>query len=30
MIRVYVGGRLIAGSPTLLPGRMLHALVFGN
>jgi len=30
MIRVYVGGRLIAGSLTLLARRMLHALVFGN
>jgi uncharacterized membrane protein len=30
MIGVYVGGMLIAGSLTLLPGRMLHALVFGN
>ncbi len=30
MIGVYVGGMLIGGSLTLLPGRMLHALVFGN
>jgi uncharacterized membrane protein len=30
MIGVYVGGMLIAGSLTLLPGRMLHALLFGN
>ena len=30
MIGVYVGGMLIAGSLTLLPGRMLHALVSGN
>jgi len=30
MIGVYVGGMLIAGSLTLQPGRMLHALVFGN
>ena len=30
MIGVYVGGMLIAGSLTLLPGRILHAVVFGN
>ena len=30
MIRLYVGGILIAGSLTLLPGRLLHAVVFGN
>jgi uncharacterized membrane protein len=30
MIGVYVGGILIAGSLTLLPGRILHAVVFGT
>lgn len=30
MIMVYVGGILLAGSLTLLPGRILHAVVFGN
>jgi uncharacterized membrane protein len=30
MIAVYVGGILVAGSLTLLPGRILHAAVFGN
>jgi len=30
MIALYVGGILIAGSLTLLPGRLLHAVVFGN
>ena len=30
MIAVYVGGLLIAGSLTLLPGRILHAVVFGT
>jgi uncharacterized membrane protein len=30
MIGVYIGGMLIAGSLTLLPGRILHAVLFGN
>ena len=30
MIGVYVGGMLVAGSLTLLPGRILHAVVFGS
>jgi uncharacterized membrane protein len=30
MIGVYVGGMLIAGGLTLLPGRIMHALLFGN
>jgi uncharacterized membrane protein len=30
MIAVYVGGILIAGSLTLLPGRVMHAVVFGG
>jgi uncharacterized membrane protein len=30
MIGVYVGGMLIAGGLTLLPGRILHALLVGN
>ncbi len=30
MIGVYVGGMLVAGGLTLLPGRILHAVVFGN
>jgi uncharacterized membrane protein len=30
MIGVYVGGMLVAGSLTLLPGRILHAVVFGK
>jgi uncharacterized membrane protein len=30
MIGVYVGGILIAGSLTLLPGRIMHAVVFGG
>jgi uncharacterized membrane protein len=29
MIAVYIGGMLIAGSLTLLPGRIMHAVVFG-
>jgi uncharacterized membrane protein len=29
MLGVYVGGLLIAGSLTLLPGRIMHAVVFG-
>jgi uncharacterized membrane protein len=30
MIGVYVGGLLIAGSLTLLPGRLMHWVVFGS
>ncbi len=30
MITVYIGGILIAGSLTLLPGRLMHAVVFGG
>jgi len=30
MLGVYVGGLLIAGSLTLLPGRIMHAVVFGG
>jgi uncharacterized membrane protein len=30
MIGVYVGGLLIAGSLAFLPGRIMHAVVFGN
>src|SRR5689334_12787697 len=30
MIAVYVGGLLIAGSLTLLPGRLMHRVVFGG
>ena len=30
MISVYVGGLLIAGSLTFLPGRIMHAVVFGG
>jgi uncharacterized membrane protein len=30
MISVYVGGLLIAGSLTFLPGRIVHAVVFGG
>lgn len=29
MISLYVGGLLIAGSFTLMPGRLLHGWVFG-
>ena len=29
MIGVYVGGLLIAGSLTFLPGRIMHTVVFG-
>ena len=29
MLGVYVGGLLIAGSLTFLPGRIMHAVVFG-
>ena len=30
MIAVYIGGMLIAGSLTFLPGRIMHAVVFGG
>jgi uncharacterized membrane protein len=30
MISVYVGGILIAGSLTFLPGRVMHRVVFGG
>jgi uncharacterized membrane protein len=30
MIGVYVGGVLIAGALTFLPGRIMHAVVFGG
>ncbi|MGD0192905.1 MAG: DUF2306 domain-containing protein [Rhizomicrobium sp.] len=30
MLGVYIGGILIAGSLTLLPGRIMHAVVFGS
>ncbi|MGD0865247.1 MAG: DUF2306 domain-containing protein [Rhizomicrobium sp.] len=30
MISLYVGAILIAGSLTLLPGRIMHAVVFGG
>jgi len=30
MIGLYVGGMLIAGTLTFLPGRIMHAVVFGN
>jgi len=30
MIAVYVGAILIAGSLTLLPGRVMHAVLFGG
>ena len=30
MLGVYVGGLLIAGSLTLLPGRIMHTVAFGN
>ncbi len=30
MLGVYVGGILIAGSLTFLPGRLMHAVVFGH
>jgi uncharacterized membrane protein len=30
MLGVYVGGLLIAGSLTFLPGRIMHAVVFGS
>lgn len=30
MLGVYIGGILIAGSFTLVPGRIMHAVVFGH
>ena len=30
MISLYIGALLIAGSLTLLPGRIMHAVVFGG
>jgi len=30
MIALYVGGMLIAGGLTFLPGRIMHAVVFGT
>ncbi len=30
MISLYIGAILIAGSLTLLPGRIMHAVVFGH
>jgi uncharacterized membrane protein len=30
MLGVYIGGILIAGTLTLLPGRLMHAVFFGN
>jgi len=30
MITLYVGGMLIAGTLTFLPGRIMHAVVFGG
>ena len=30
MLGVYIGGLLIAGSLTLLPGRIMHSVFFGN
>ena len=30
MLGVYIGGILIAGSFTLLPGRIMHAVFFGH
>ena len=30
MLGVYIGGLLIAGSLTFLPGRIMHAVVFGH
>jgi uncharacterized membrane protein len=29
MLGVYIGGLLIAGSLTLLPGRIMHTVFFG-
>jgi uncharacterized membrane protein len=30
MLSVYIGGMLIAGALTFLPGRIMHAVVFGG
>jgi uncharacterized membrane protein len=30
MIGIYVGGMMIAGGLTFLPGRIMHAVVFGH
>jgi uncharacterized membrane protein len=30
MLSVYVGGILVAGGLTLMPGRIMHAVVFGG
>jgi uncharacterized membrane protein len=30
MLGVYIGGLLIAGSLTLLPGRIMHMVFFGH
>ncbi|HXL99989.1 MAG TPA: DUF2306 domain-containing protein [Rhizomicrobium sp.] len=30
MLGVYIGGLLIAGALTFLPGRIMHAVVFGS
>jgi uncharacterized membrane protein len=30
MLGVYIGGLLIAGSLTFVPGRIMHAVVFGH
>ncbi|HEY1708309.1 MAG TPA: DUF2306 domain-containing protein [Rhizomicrobium sp.] len=30
MLGVYIGGMLIAGTLTFLPGRIMHAVVFGG
>jgi uncharacterized membrane protein len=30
MLGVYVGGILIAGAFTFLPGRLMYQVVFGN
>ena len=30
MIALYIGGMLIAGGLTFLPGRIMHAVVFGS
>ena len=30
MLGVYIGGILIAGSLAFMPGRIMHAVVFGN
>lgn len=30
MIGLYIGGMLIAGTLTFLPGRIMHAVAFGN